>query len=630
MKKIILSTLSLLLALFVQAQSVVIQGTVTFTDGGVAAYAVIKEKNTHNHVIADSLGNFQIRVTSKKAVLEITAVGYLKKEVKLNGIQALNIRLNPDLAALKEVEQLVRQEEIRNNAYAAQVKMAKANAQAGLMMSPGGYGYGYVPPPPPDWNREGYDRIQETGFRLSKDQPLSTFSIDVDGAAYSNVRRLIKAGSLPPEGAVRIEEMINYFSYDYAQPTGDAPVAIHAELTTSPWNKDNRLLMIGLQAKHIDVTDLPPANLVFLVDVSGSMLSPNKLPLVKSSLHLLVNQLRPSDKVSIVTYAGAANVALPATNGDNKSTIREAVDKLEAGGGTAGAAGIQMAYNMAQEHFLLKGNNRVILCTDGDFNIGVSSDDELERLIEQKRNSGVFLSVLGFGMGNYQDAKLQKLAGKGNGNHAYIDDIMEARKVFVHEFGGTLFTIAKDVKLQLEFNPQHVKGYRLIGYENRRLANEDFNNDAKDAGEMGSGHTVTAIYELVLPGKELPGTADVDPLKYQDVKALAGNSNELLTIKLRYKEPDGEASKKIETVVRARDAIDINKASANLRFAASVASFGLTLSNSAYKGTADHSMTLELAKQALGADKDGYRREFVDLVERAMDLAARKGYSKKE
>lgn len=624
MKKIIFSTFFLMLALCIQAQTFVVQGTITLSDGGVASHAIIKEKFTSNQIIADSLGRFRLHVTSPKAVLVVNAMGYMDKEVKLNGQQKMNIRLERNNKALAELA------EINIAAHQKQTKMVQANVQTGMMMLVGGYNPIPAPPPPIGWNTEGYDRIQETGFRLVKDQPLSTFSIDVDGAAYSNVRRLIKNGSLPPDGAVRIEEMINYFTYDYAQPTGNAPVVIHTELTTSPWNKDNRLLMIGLQAKKMDVTDLPPANLVFLVDVSGSMFSPNKLPLVKSSLHLLVNQLRPSDQVTIVTYAGSANAALTTTHGNQKSKIREAIDRMEAGGGTAGAAGIQLAYKLAQEQFLSKGNNRVILCTDGDFNIGVSSDDELERLIEMKRNAGVFLSVLGFGMGNYQDAKLQKLANKGNGNHAYIDDIMEARKVFVHEFGGTLFTIAKDVKLQLEFNAQHVKGYRLIGYENRRLSNEDFNNDAKDAGEMGSGHTVTAIYELVLPGNDLPGTADVDSLKYQSVKHLPGNKDELLTIKMRYKDPDGEASKKIETVVRAQDAIDINKASTNVRFAASVASFGLTLSNSAYKGTANHLMALELAKHALGTDKDGYRREFVDLIERTMDIDAKNREREKE
>ncbi len=350
------------------------------------------------------------------------------------------------------------------------------------------------------FNTEEYDGIVENRFLKVTDNPLSTFSIDVDAASYSNVRRFLNDGALPPAGAVRIEEMINYFHYDYPQPRGEDPFSINTEIADCPWSQDNRLVLIGLQGKRIPTENLPPSNIVFLIDVSGSMNEPNKLPLVQQSMKMLTEQLREQDRVAIVVYAGNAGLVLPATSGANKQAISNAIDRLEAGGSTAGGAGIKLAYEIAKNNYLPKGNNRVILCTDGDFNVGASSDDEMERLIEQERKSGVFLTVLGYGMGNYKDSKMQKLADKGNGNHAYIDNLNEAKKVLVSEFGGTLFTIAKDVKLQIEFNPEKVQAYRLIGYENRLLNKEDFNNDQKDAGELGSGHTVTALYEVIPVG----------------------------------------------------------------------------------------------------------------------------------
>ncbi|HQU56984.1 MAG TPA: VWA domain-containing protein, partial [Chitinophagaceae bacterium] len=404
-----------------------------------------------------------------------------------------------------------------------------------------------------DFNREGYDKITENPFKKVNDYPLSTFSIDVDAASYSNVRRFLNQGQLPPAGAVRIEEMINYFKYDYKQPKNGQPFSIHTEMANAPWNPNNKLVLIGLQGKKIPTDNLPASNLVFLIDVSGSMRSSNKLPLVKASLKMLVEQLREQDKISLVVYAGAAGLVLPPTSGAEKTKIKDAIDKLRAGGSTAGGAGIKLAYKTAEENFMKNGNNRVILCTDGDFNVGESSDDAMERLIEDERKSGVFLTVLGYGMGNYQDAKMQKLADKGNGNHAYIDGISEAKKVLVNEFGGTLFTIAKDVKLQIEFNPAKVQGYRLIGYENRMLAKEDFNDDKKDAGELGSGHTVTAIYEVIPVGVESDFLKDVDPLKYQKEKTKlspTAHNGEILTVKFRYKEPDGEVSKLIVQPVK--------------------------------------------------------------------------------
>jgi Ca-activated chloride channel homolog len=482
---------------------------------------------------------------------------------------------------------------------------------------------GYYDQKQEDFNTEGYDNITENRFLKVSDNPLSTFSIDVDAASYSNVRRFLNMGQLPPAGAVRIEEMINYFHYDYPQPKNDDPFSINTEIAACPWNSNHKLVLIGLQGKKIPTENLPASNLTFLIDVSGSMWEPNKLPLVKASMKILVDQLREQDKVSIVVYAGAAGMVLTPTSGENKQAIKEAIDKLEAGGSTAGGAGIKLAYKTAEENFVKGGNNRVILCTDGDFNIGASSDDEMERLIEQERKTGVYLTVLGYGMGNYKDSKMQKLADKGNGNHAYIDGMSEAKKVLVNEFGGTLFTIAKDVKLQLEFNPAKVQGYRLIGYENRMLAKEDFNDDKKDAGELGSGHTVTALYEIIPVGVQDTFLTKVDDLKYQDNKPAKNNTsatNEILTVKFRYKAPDGEVSKLIEHPVIDME-IPFAKTSDNFRFAASVAQFGMLLRNSDYRSNASYDDVIRTARKARGVDEEGYRSEFVRLVESARSLA---------
>ena len=471
------------------------------------------------------------------------------------------------------------------------------------------------------FNTEDYDHIVENRFLAATQNPLSTFSIDVDEAAYSNIRRYINNGSIPPAGAVRIEEMINYFDYTYPQPKNDEPFSVNTELSECPWSPQHRLIHIGLQGKEIPVQNLPNANIVFLIDVSGSMDEANKLPLVKSSMKLLTDQLRSDDKVAIVVYAGNAGLVLPATSGANKTAIKEAIDQLEAGGSTAGGQGIQLAYKVATENFIKGGNNRIILATDGDFNVGVSSDDELVSLVEKERKSGVFLSVLGYGMGNYKDNKMQQLADKGNGNHSYIDNINEARKVLVTEFGSTLFTIAKDVKIQIEFNPTKVQAYRLIGYENRVLAAEDFNNDKKDAGELGSGHTVTALYEVIPVGIKSEFIEKVDALKYQPSKidAITTNGDELMTIKLRYKKPDGDVSKLI--VHPVTDAhLALANTSENFRFSAAVASFGMLLRNSEFKQNASFQQVISLAKGSKGADANGYRQEFINLVQAAGSL----------
>lgn len=471
------------------------------------------------------------------------------------------------------------------------------------------------------FNTEDYDNIVENKFLSPKQEPLSTFSIDVDEASYSNVRRYLQSGSLPPAGAVRIEEMVNYFDYVYPQPQNGDPFSVITEIAECPWNAKHKLIHIGLQGKKISVDNLPSSNLVFLIDVSGSMDEPNKLPLVQASLKMLIDQLREKDKVAIVVYAGNAGLVLPSTSGNNKTKIKEAIDNLEAGGSTAGGEGIQLAYKTAKENFVQNGNNRVILATDGDFNVGPSSDDDLVRLIEKERKSGIFLSVLGYGMGNYKDNKMQQLADKGNGNHSYIDNINEAKKVLVNEFGSTLFTIAKDVKIQIEFNPQKVQAYRLIGYENRMLASEDFNDDQKDAGELGSGHTVTALYEVIPVGVKDEFTKSVDDLKYQSNRTVTvNNSNEIMTVKLRYKKPEEDVSKLITKTVIDEN-VPLTSTSDNFRFSAAVAEFGLMLRNSEFKENSNYQQIISLAKSAKGNDPNGYRSEFVNLVSSTTLLA---------
>jgi len=465
------------------------------------------------------------------------------------------------------------------------------------------------------FNTEEYDRIYENIFLEALKNPLSTFSIDVDTASYANIRRFINNNQYPYKDAVRIEEMINYFAYDYPQPTKKHPFAIYTEISDCPWNPDHRLIHIGLQGKMLESKDLPPSNLVFLLDVSGSMEPANKLPLLKKAFNLLIHELGAKDRISIVVYAGAAGLVLPSTPADQKDKILAALDRLSAGGSTAGGAGIQLAYKVAWENFIPDGNNRIILATDGDFNIGVSSTSELVRMIEDKRKKGIFLTILGFGMGNYKDGRMEQIADKGNGNYHYIDNLLEAKKVFVNDMRGTLFTIAKDVKIQVEFNPAKVKAYRLIGYENRLLKKEDFDDDTKDAGELGAGHTVTALYEIIPFGseEEVPVVGD---LKYQVVKIdpKAYKSKEILTVKLRYKKPDGEKSQLLEMPLDDKN-IAISKASRDFKFSAAVAEFGMLLRDSEFKGQSSYDNVLELAKQGKGSDTFGYRTEFIKLVE---------------
>lgn len=466
----------------------------------------------------------------------------------------------------------------------------------------------------PGFNTEEYDRIVENPFLSAAANPLSTFSIDVDRASYSNVRRFINNGERPPADAVRVEELVNYFPYDYPEPSGQHPFSVTTEVTPAPWRPEHRLLRIGLKGRSMDAADLPPSNLVFLLDVSGSMNSASKLPLLKAAFRMLVNELRPQDRVAMVVYAGAAGLVLGSTPGDRKPEILNALAELEAGGSTAGGAGIQLAYEAARENHIDGGNNRVILATDGDFNVGTSSDAALVRLIEEKREQGTFLTVLGFGTGNLKDAKMEQLADHGNGNFAYIDNVLEARKVLVTEIGGTLLTIAKDVKIQVEFNPTLVAGYRLIGYENRLMRAEDFSDDTKDAGELGAGHTVTALYEIIPVGVDSDvAIRGIDSLRYQtpgEVSPGAG-SGELAFVKLRYKDPEGESSRLVEhPVFDSSDA-----ASLDLQFAAAVAGFGMLLRGSEYAGSWTVADVLDAARQSVGEDIHGYRADFVRVVE---------------
>ena len=497
----------------------------------------------------------------------------------------------------------VMEEEVEVTSNEAALMEPSANATSKMILSS----------PPQQRNAETYKEIKENSFVAVAQQPVTTFSVDVDRAAYANVRRIIGYGQIPPKDAVRIEEMVNYFDYDYPAPEeGSAsPLRVSPELAPAPWNPNHLLLRIGLQAKKIDLAKAPPSNIVFLIDVSGSMDEDNKLPLLKSSFKMLLGQLRPDDKIAIVTYANGTKVALPSTSVKDKEKIIKVLDNLYASGGTSGGRGIQLAYEQAQKSFIKNGNNRIILATDGDFNIGINNTTDLEKFIEKQRESGIYMSVLGFGIGNYRDDMAETIADKGNGNYAYIDNITEAKKVLVNELSGTLFAVAKDVKLQLEFNPKYVKEYKLIGYENRMLANEDFTNDKKDAGEIGAGHTVTALYELV------PSDGKVaQSLRYQSQELNEkGKGNELGFLKIRYKDPKVKDAKSVEiTEPLVFNKKALKETSTDYRFAASVAEFGILLRDNSNKANATYDQVIELAEGAIGKDPEGYRKEFVRLV----------------
>jgi Ca-activated chloride channel homolog len=614
-----------------------ISGIVTDKNGGPVSGASIKVKGNKTGTSTRKDGAYDIAVDTYNSTLVFSSVGYVTAELRTKGIEKINAQLEFESQNLNEVvvigygsqrkRMLSASVQSPTASYVLQGKVAGVNVSGAVGSTTsirirGNTSIIGSNSVTAGFDGEGYDNVTENGFLKTTDNPLSTFSIDVDAASYSNVRRHINNKILPPAGAVRIEEMINYFKYDYPQPANDDPFSINTEIATAPWSKEHKLILIGLQGKNIPEQNLPPGNLVFLIDVSGSMMSADKLPLVKHSMKMLVDRMRPQDKVAIVVYAGAAGLVLPSTNGKQKVKIKDAIDRLEAGGSTAGGAGIKLAYETAINTFIKDGNNRVILCTDGDFNVGESSDDAMENLIEEKRKSGVFLTVLGYGTGNYQDSKMQKLADKGNGNHAYIDGISEAKKVLINEFGSTLFTIAKDVKLQVEFNPAKVQAYRLIGYENRMLAKEDFNDDKKDAGDLGSGHTVTALYEVIPVGVKSEFIKTVDSLKYQDNNAILSNAaqtDEIMTVKFRYKKPGADSSQLIVQTVKD-EKLSIETASENFRFATAVAEFGMLLCNSAFKGISSYTNVIKLAGKAKGTDEEGYRSEFIALVKTASSI----------
>ncbi|MGE8292246.1 MAG: YfbK domain-containing protein [Sphingobacterium sp.] len=579
---------------------------------------VVTNMQTNERQSTDRDGNYQIKVTTGRTTLEFSYFGYITQRVEVKRKSKVDVAMVKDTHTLDEVVVMgYGKVAKRNTAYIANASTALAGQTQGLYIR-GGY--------MPDQNQESYQKIKENKFINPMKEPLSTFAADVDAASYSNVRRFINAGSLPDKDAVRVEEMINYFQYQVAGPKNGEPVNIVTELTKAPWNNAHQLMRVTLKAKDIPTDKLKASNLVFLIDVSGSMMGPGRLPLVKSSLKMLVDQLRDIDRVAIVTYAGSAGVKLESTSGSQKMKIKTAIDELEAGGSTAGAAGIKKAYEIARQNLVKGGNNRIILASDGDFNVGESSDESMEELIGKESKSGVFLTVLGYGMGNLKDSKMEILADKGHGNYAYIDNISEARKAMVTEFGGTLFTVAKDVKIQVEFNPNYVQAYRLVGYENRLLEAEDFNNDQKMGGDMGVGHVVTALYEIVPVGVNSTMVGTVDPLKYQQNStkniAIKGNG-ELATVKFRYKEPDGDKSKLQQQVVLAK-VTDLNKVSEDLRFATAVAELGMLLRDSDFKQQANFDSLIARAKTAKGADDEGYRAEFIRMAENARDLSKTK------
>jgi Ca-activated chloride channel family protein len=602
-----------------------IAGHVRDAAGAPVRNAQVAVTGTRFGAITNDSGFYQIdNVPAGTYTVRAMFIGYAPAEspgvrVMANQTVTVDLQLQSSAISLESIVVTGAQGVVSvNGVMLRQRSAARADSWAALPQAPEPWRVQRQP-----GNREQYDQITENAFLAVSAHPLSTFSIDVDRASYSNMRRFImQEGQLPPKDAVLIEELINYFPYSYAEPENDDPIAVHAEVGPAPWRPQHRLVRIGLQARRAQVANLPPSNFVFLLDVSGSMMPPNKLPLVRASMRLLLNELRPKDRVAIVVYAGSAGLVLPSTPGDEKTKILDAIDRLEAGGSTAGGAGIRRAYDEAVANFIRGGNNRVILATDGDFNVGVSSDAEMVRLIEEKRQTGVFLTVLGVGDGNLQAAKMEKLADHGNGNYAYLDNLSEARKVLVHELGGTLYTVAKDVKIQVEWNPARVRAYRLIGYENRLLQNEDFADDRKDAGEVGSGHSVTALYEVVPQGVATDVTVRLpDSLRYQRVTAQNSGGPELLFVKVRYKRPDGDQSRLISRPVLAEGA---GSPSVDFQFQAAVAEFGLLLRDSEHRGKADIAHVIAAAREALGQDPEGYRAEFVRLAQAARAIGLKR------
>ena len=605
-----------------------VEGTVRDTGGAPIANAQVFIVGTALNALTDNAGTYRIaQIPTGTYSVRAAFIGYKSTQVDQVPVEAerattVDIILEQTAVEVQEIT-VITYGPLAPRDEGATVRTGPSSAEFGAA---GLYADGLpVEPyriPTEPGNTENYARIEESRFLTVAANPLSTFSIDVDAASYTNVRRFLTSGQRPPRDAVRIEELLNYFRYRYPEPQGRDAFSISTDVAVAPWAPEHRLVRIGIKGRELSARQVPPSNLVFLLDVSGSMQSPDKLPLVKQCFRLLVEQLRPEDRVAIVVYAGAAGLVLPSTPGSDKATILSALDRLEAGGSTAGGAGLRLAYEVARRYYDGEGNNRVILATDGDLNVGESSDAAMVQLIEERRDQGVFLTVLGFGTGNLKDSRMEQIADKGNGHYAYVDNLKEGRRVFVREFAGTLVTIAKDVKIQVEFNPARVAGYRLLGYENRALRTEDFADDRKDAGELGAGHTVTALYEVIPAGAPLAALEGMpDSLKYQQVSLRpgVGSTKEWLTVQLRYKQPTGTRSRLLTHPVRVRELL--SPPAEDLRFAAAVAAFGMVLRDSEHRGTATLDQVLSLARGAEGEDPNGDRAEFVRLVESARALS---------
>lgn len=622
------------------SQAVSISGVVTDPAGAAIPNVQVDAKRLSDSVTvstrSDSQGRYQFRnLMPGQYEITFSILGFAPQVQRVTFASGKAVQVNATLRLGQTNEQVSVDASARSERKLSpfgKAKVAAAAPPAPIMVG-GVYGgmdrrldpsqprRGIRRPSGP-FNTEQYDTYVENEFSQVKNSPLSTFSTDVDTASYSNVRRFLNEGRMPPAGSVRIEELINYFSYDYPVPENGKPVSMTTQLMNSTWNHGRQLLQIGLRTKPIPWENTPPCNLTFLIDVSGSMMPYDRLPLIKQGLKMLVTQLRPEDQVAMVVYAGAAGVVLPPTKGSQAQVILDAIDRLEAGGSTHGSAGIRLAYELARDTYRKKATNRVILATDGDFNVGVSSDSELVSLIEKERESGIFLSVLGVGRDNLKDSRMEKLADHGNGNYSYLDSMNEARRVLVQQMGATLVTVAKDVKLQIEFNPEHVKAWRLVGYENRLLRDEDFNDDKKDAGDLGAGHQVTAFYELIPAGSD-ENTPGVDPLRYQKDAAQKPSAksarNEVAWLKLRYKEPTAGKSELLEWPV-SNQAMSFDSAPADTRFAAAVAEYGILLRGSKFKGDASFGHALQVASRAVGEDAAGPRAEFLELLKKAAKL----------
>ncbi|PXV68908.1 Ca-activated chloride channel family protein [Dysgonomonas alginatilytica] len=628
--KILVALLLLCVSSIINAQSIKITGVITDPANDPIIGCTISEKGTNNQTMSDIDGNYSITVQANSTIV-FSYIGYVSKEIKVKIPENINITLEEDSHMLSETV-------VIGFNYVKKKDVTSAMSTSSGRRQKAGKSKPSAPQKPSisisqsdmkstlEYNKknknEEYGAYVENSFKSPLDEALSTLSIDVDAASYTNFRRYVNQGEFPPKDAIRVEEFINYFKYKNDEPTTKDPVKVTTEVGQCPWNEQHRLVRIGVKARETEKENLPPSNLVFLIDVSGSMAGATRLDLVKKSMNLLVNNLRNTDRVAIVVYASEVGEKLASTPGSEKQKIKEVIDGLVASGSTNGAGGIQKAYEIAEKNFIKGGNNRIILCTDGDFNVGVSSNEGLQELIEKKRKSGIFLSILGYGMGNYKDAKMQILAEKGNGNASYIDNMQEANRVLVQEFSGTLFAVAKDVKLQIEFNPAQVQAYRLIGYESRILNKEDFNDDTKDAGEMGVGQTVTALYEVIPVGVKTNKLPKVDKLKYQ--KAAKSNENiiltdspELLTVKLRYKEPDKDNSVNMELPVLDNKKNDV---SSDMHFASAVAMFAQLIKDSDYKGDATYDKVISLAKSGLENDQEGYKAEFIRLIEVTKNL----------